>query len=378
MIYKTMTTKTGMRGIGKKGELTSEQIVVIVIALIGFGIIALLYTQLNWGGNVNKQVCHESVILRGSIDFASGIAQNAVPLKCQTEKLCVTGSSFGGKCDDFDKTKGVTYARVSDKNGIEKVISQSAVECWNMMGEGYLSLFQQTPSALGIGGVYPTCVICSRIAYDKNSLNNKGINLNDVNVAEYMQTRLMKDKNITYWQYFSKGNDVALSVPSSFKFSELSELQGTNTIPSLDADNKVSAELANPAVPSGNVQDELAVIYMQVSAPSHSDVIKNTISLVAGGTALSGGAYLAMPKVVKGVSGKAGSAVVRSPWTWIVLAVVGAVQQANVAHNQLITAGYCGDLKSGNSAREGCSAVRVVPFNVTEIKQYCLNIESIS
>ena len=43
MIYKTMETNTAMNEFGKKGELTSEQIVVIVLALIGFAIIIFLY-----------------------------------------------------------------------------------------------------------------------------------------------------------------------------------------------------------------------------------------------------------------------------------------------------------------------------------------------
>jgi len=51
-------------------------------------------------------------------------------------------------------------------------------------------------------------------------------------------------------------------------------------------------------------------------------------------------------------------------------------QMGSVAINQYITAGYCGDVSYGDNAREGCSVVRLVDYNITEIKKYCAVIES--
>ena len=73
------------------------------------------------------------------------------------------------------------------------------------MGEGKVSLFSDFYAVdLGLKlGVYPTCVICSRLAFDRESLAKQGINLEDMNVYQYARTHLVPGKEITYTEFLS-------------------------------------------------------------------------------------------------------------------------------------------------------------------------------
>ena len=56
--------------------------------------------------------------------------------------------------------------------------------------------------------------------------------------------------------------------------------------------------------------------------------------------------------------------------------VAAAAQQINIIHQRGVTAGYCGDVTVGSEAREGCSSVRLVDYDLEQIKTYCSVIES--
>src|SRR3989344_3389121 len=187
----------------KNADITTSQIVMIILLVAGFAIIVFFIIQLSWSGQINRQVCHESVVVRGTLP---SLARGYIPLKCMTDKVCITSSTFGS-CEAFKDVKGVTRARISSdkdkaRKDIERTITQEIYSCWTMMGQGKLSLFsQELTKTYGIGTVYPTCVLCSRIAFDKTSLEKTGADLSKIDVLEYMMSHMVPGKNVSYYSY---------------------------------------------------------------------------------------------------------------------------------------------------------------------------------
>lgn len=351
----------------KKAEMTSKMIVTIVLLIAGFAILLIVYSQLNWTGQVDKSVCHQSVIIRATLP---SIAQDYIPLKCKTDKLCVTSGFFGGKCEDaFYNAKGVTKVKVKNKEQIEKLISQEIVDCWGMMGEGKVSLFSQyLAQTYGVEGVYPTCVICSRIAFDDKldqSIGEEG--LIKIDPLTYMMTHRVPNKEVSYYEYLAGKSPIALS-------------SQTFTIPTgvdSSGEPEETVVLEKSEVEKEKI-DEIAVLFMQISAPTVEDTWINI-----GQSALGVGAatFVTAPTLTVKAATMAGKLCVSSiPGAIICTAiavVAGGAQIANVKHNQAITAGYCGDISLGDDARSGCSVVRTVSYNEEEIRKYCSVIESI-
>lgn len=201
---------------GKKGDMSIDTVVMFIVIILGFSVILYFIVHLAFTSNADKQVCHESVILRATLPAIAGVKQ-AAPLKCTTEKICITANIFGkGDCSEYNTSTAVTTVRVSDVHGIEKAIAENIISCWQMMGEGKVGIFSQwIPERYGIGQVYPTCVVCNRIAFDYKSLEAKGIDLKAINVLEYMQTRIMPGQTISYADYLIKDNGKASFKPGA-------------------------------------------------------------------------------------------------------------------------------------------------------------------
>jgi hypothetical protein len=348
----------------KNAEMSSTTLVTVFLAIIGFVIMLFFFGVLDFGGQSNRDICHQSVVFRGTLPDTLGI-QDTMPLKCTTEKVCVRGDKlFGkGKCSDFNNVKEITYVDVSNVNDVEKAIADETLECFNMMGQGELSLFSPGWAAkYGVaGGIQSSCVICSRIAFDEQTLKEKNIDISKRNVLNYMRTHLVPNGNQTYYDYFLKGkanvadnsiNNIIIANP------ETGEDLSINL-------NDFSSELTG--------KEELAVLFMQVSAPSSSEVFRNT--LTALGIGVGGAAVTIGPAGTIKLVGKC----LMNP---LICALVAGgsegVLQGGAAYNRGVAATYCSDVKLGSEAGKGCSIVRTVNYNIDEIKQYCNVIESIS
>lgn len=152
----------------KKAELTTEQIVIIILLIAAFAIILYIYWQFNWKGMLNKETCHNSVILKASSPTFQGRKILDVPLRCQTEKICITTSS-NGKCSDFGEDKDVRKEVIKSEEDVRKVIDQALYDCWWEMGEGKVDIFSREFSGKGYT---VRCVECSTIAFDDKIKNN--------------------------------------------------------------------------------------------------------------------------------------------------------------------------------------------------------------
>ena len=49
----------------KKGEMTTQQIVLLIILIASFAVILGFLFKLNFGAESEKDICHNSVVLRG-------------------------------------------------------------------------------------------------------------------------------------------------------------------------------------------------------------------------------------------------------------------------------------------------------------------------
>ena len=348
----------------KRADITSATLIGIIILIIGFVVLLIFFYGLNLNERADIETCHQSVVFRATLPSFGGV-KDYIPLKCQTNKICITSKTIGGECAEFKNVKGTTTIKVKNEDDIEKIIAEKIIECWGMMGEGKLSVFtEQLATSYGIGTIGSSCVICDRIAFDKSSLKLSGINLDNVDVMDYMMNHKIPNKNVSYYVYFAGKGGTASVLPDKIEVADINvNDQGIGEI-----GNKETIDLQD--APEKSDVNEFAVMFMQVSGPTHTGVLRNTVLTALGA---AGGGYIVSPKI----GGKIIGAAMKSPYFWV-LAVLGVgIQQYNVARNKAITAGYCGDLTVGEQAREGCSAVRVVNYNVDEISQFCSIIESI-
>lgn len=364
----------------KKAEISSKVVISLVILLIGFAILFIAFKNIFFGEKdlIDDRVCHESVILRATSSEATGLS-GVVPLKCKTEKICLSSKLIGGKCEnEFKGAEDINKKQISRVSDAEEILSNELVECWNIMGEGKVSVFSQFfAEKYGIGDIYSSCVVCSRIAFDDEIKLNDG-KLEDINVIEYMKNNKVPGKDISYYKYLSgdKKLDIenAIKLPSQEKKEngEIEWIVGDEIIKLEETSN--TAENSEKEIYSTNPSQEMAVLFMQISSPGHWNSAKN-IFRDAFGTAILGrtlisGKIFNLKNVAKAAA---------SPWFWAGVAILGVYQHANIYKNRGVSATYCGDISgSENQARSGCSVVRLINYDKESISKYCDVIESIS
>jgi hypothetical protein len=364
------------RGIGnKKGALPVEWLVGIILTILGVVVIgAFLYGNFS-GGDIDREACRVSVNTRATLPYA---VQGYVPLKCQTEKICITGKLLGkGECEEFEGVKNFVTMRVGNNEKglkqIEQIYAQETLECWNIMGRGELSLFSSGAAQYyGLGDVYSTCVVCSRIAIDGNSLDK--VPFQKLNVQEYMLTHAVPGTEKSYFDFMFGENyapvtfDGKVGIPKS----EAVESEGGDFEVSVNGESEGEVNVedleGNPSI--DDITKESAILFMQIDSPEHGRTFLTSVGTVLGIDLISKGFF---GKAVVTSSLRSVGAKVGIP----ILALFGVYQQGSVAYNRAVAAGYCGDIKYGSEAREGCSAVRVTNYDLGSIRNYCQVIESI-
>jgi hypothetical protein len=139
----------------KKGEITTQQIVLIIVLIASFVVILFFLFRLNLGKTTDQETCYNSVVQRGS----GVLPKESVPLNCETQYICITKD---GSCE---KMTSPTIEKVNTKNEIYNILANQMADCWWMFGEGKLNY-------VGEGFTKQLyCSICSQIAFD-NSANS--------------------------------------------------------------------------------------------------------------------------------------------------------------------------------------------------------------
>jgi len=366
----------------KRADLGARSIVSIILAVVGFVILLFFLFQVLNQGRADKEACHTSVVLRGTVP---SLTSGYVPLNCKTEKICLTSKLIGGKCEDFENSEGVTYIRVGSEEQVEKAFAEGIVDCWSMLGEGNIDLFQQvTAENLGIGSIYSSCVICSRVAFDKEALKKSGIDLSEIDVEKYMGSHAIGDEDISYLDYIAGENRAKIALSESLTFPNLSEVkdsQGNFVTVNSESGEGEKIELTPVDVEAQKrdselQSDDIAILFMQISAPKQGESLANIAKVTLG---IGAATFVTSPKWTFKLGNKVGRACA-TPYGSVActVALLGAifVQQSNVAANRNLAAGKCSDVSIGDQAREGCSVVRVVNYNQSAIGEYCQVIES--
>jgi hypothetical protein len=342
--------------LSKKGDVTSFQIITIVLAIIGAVIIFLFISSLREGTNSDEEICKISVLTRATVPAST---QPFVPLKCNTQKTCISVDGKG--CDsNFAGEKNVEQIKVSKENAAEKISEETAnamYECWKMMGEGKLDLFGSYDAERGLDSTEPVCVICKRIVVDESVSDS----LNDVRVNDYMDKNKVPGTGLNYFEYFSQGDKVS----SYAKFNEESY---SNFV------KDPSKDIVSFETPPNN--KEVAVIFSQVKSTSFGiasgklgeDVLITGVTGAVTTSFISPGGAKAIGRLVLTRAGL------------VVGAIVGAGTAGYVALNvyqgRELAAGYCGEFTTTDEdSRKGCSLVQVVPYTIENINNLCNQID---
>jgi hypothetical protein len=136
-----------MKKTNKRGELTTQQLVTIIILIISFVVILFLIFRLNLGETTDKEICHNSFVMKAKAKNLAG------ELDCRTEYLCIVKD---GDCQGINPSREI---KVDNKEEIIEAIENEINDCWWMIGE----------CELDYGGFWDTggyhCAICSIIKF---------------------------------------------------------------------------------------------------------------------------------------------------------------------------------------------------------------------
>ena len=172
----------------RKAELTTKQLVMIIILITSFIIILFLLFRLNLGETTAKEICHNSVVLKGKAGAFAGA------LDCRTNYLCISG---GKDCEEIPTTSTteITLNKKETLNETMKAIADEMADCWWMFGEGKINYVGDK----FFGNV--ACALCSVIDFDETIEGSVSYS----EFFNYLKTT-PKSSSQTYLQYLYEGN----------------------------------------------------------------------------------------------------------------------------------------------------------------------------
>ena len=104
--------------LNKKGELTTTQLVTIIVLIASFAIILILLFRLNLGETTDSEICRNSVVLKGRTEGFAGT------LDCKTQYICISG---GSDCTNFSATEKVKV-NSEERNETLEAIAEAALQ----------------------------------------------------------------------------------------------------------------------------------------------------------------------------------------------------------------------------------------------------------
>ncbi|MEK6881808.1 MAG: hypothetical protein AABY22_19475 [Nanoarchaeota archaeon] len=167
-----------------KGELTTTQIVTVVILILSFAVILFFIYQLGFKEQSQREICRNSVELKAKDILGVG------SLNCRTEYLCLTS---GEKCTEDLSAKVV---KVNDKEAV-KQIADAIYDCWWQYGQGEKEFVSWGTNRIGNP---KECGICNQVYLN-------GIDFEKQDILEYISS----NKEITLKN--------SLIIPEGFNFN---------------------------------------------------------------------------------------------------------------------------------------------------------------
>jgi len=138
----------------RRGELSTQQIILLIILIASFLIILFFLFRLNLSSESDREICHNSVVTRGS----SVVPSESVPLKCSRSYICITKD---GTCEGMTDPE---IKKVKTETEVYAVLAEDMADCWWMYGAGQIDYVQNDLKKNHY------CSICSQILFD-DSLN---------------------------------------------------------------------------------------------------------------------------------------------------------------------------------------------------------------
>ncbi len=179
----------------KRGELTTQQIVLLIVLIISFVVILYFIFRLNLNESSEKEICHNSVIMRGN----SILTQTAVRLNCQRSYVCIT------KDGDCESMANPTIKKVSNEEEFYQVLADEMADCWWMFGEGKIDYVGDKALEKNY------CSICTQLAFD-DSLREIGAfesgQISQDRLYDYLVKTSIAEGKETYAEYLFGSNDL--------------------------------------------------------------------------------------------------------------------------------------------------------------------------
>ena len=183
----------------KRGEMTTKQIVSLIILILSFSVILFLIFRLNLGQITNEEICKNSVIFKGKSQLGTG------SLDCRTSYVCISG---GGECGGINPTKTIEISSKDDgerKNEVMNALAKEMATCWNIFGEGKVNYGSKSP----LEGITTEYAICSIVEFGEEIEEE----ITYQEFYNYLETT-KKTNSQTYLQYLYGISDVSL-VPTT-------------------------------------------------------------------------------------------------------------------------------------------------------------------
>jgi len=180
--------------IGKEGKVSVEFLIGVIILVVSFVVILFLIFLVKWNPVIDKETCHQSVVYRASAQIGAINIKEAIPLKCQTEKICLTmsGDDCGLAVSRKNPVTKIKLSRESQeaKEKIKEVLAESLVSCHSMLGEGKLNFM---PASL-IGKDKKYGLICTRVVFDDEA-RKKIDGISFIEFYNYLEKKSINEEN---------------------------------------------------------------------------------------------------------------------------------------------------------------------------------------
>ena len=154
----------------KKADVSVEFIIGVVILVISFVVILFFIFLVPWNPVIDKETCHQSIVYRATAKIKAIDLSESIPLKCQTEKICLTmsGDDCGLASTKKNPVEKINLGRdpKKAKEKIKEVFADKLVECHSMIGEGMLNflpnhILKLKDTKYGL--------ICTRLVFDQEA-----------------------------------------------------------------------------------------------------------------------------------------------------------------------------------------------------------------
>ena len=126
----------------------ASQIVIWILILASFAILIWVWYQWNAAQIISEESCRDSVTFRASLGEGFGrltgetskdAAKDIMPLKCKTEKVCISTGGWDSCSGIKGETKEVSSEKEEIYGDILSILAEELYNCFSIYGEGRLN-----------------------------------------------------------------------------------------------------------------------------------------------------------------------------------------------------------------------------------------------